>query len=639
MMNRILKISITLFSLSFLNNLSAQQNVELINSGEIMLTADFYNSLGNYSKAENLYLKVGRNDTNYAEVLRDLAYTYNNDKEDSLCLATARKGKELDSEFEADFYVYIGMSLKELEKYDTAIKTFDEGIRLFPYKYSMQYQKGMTYFKMKKYPEAELCFQKAIELNPYHANSHFQLGKCCAEQGRVVPAVLAWQYFLMMENNTERAQKVVSYLEDLYTGENQPDPDFQLSASEAGDNCFNDITEVINSKAAFAPGYKNKTIIELKMVKMFQAILEKLHYESGTGNFWMENYVPFFVELQKKGYFVAYESQTLYAVSAANPTVSKSVKKNKKKIHEFAVWAAEYIDTHSSHPERAEFAKDAKVQITFYQNHIINGIGVINETGIENGKWKYFHGRTGRLFSKGDYVNGKREGEWVWFYEDGTLKETSRFENGVREGKSEQFYDNGLPSFKTSYKNGLLEGEYSAYDITGYKTQSGIMSNGKLNGIVTTYHEDGTENAKLNYFNGQLSGELIIYTIDGKVSKKANYTLDKRNGHSNEYYTNGELKSDGDYKNDEPFGLWKNYYDNGKVYREGTYKDKGLRNGIWKEYYRNGELSTKANYTSGKLNGLSSYYDTDGKLYLERKYATDKLKSEKFFNKDGSVLA
>lgn len=639
MINRILKISLALFSFSFLNPLSAQQNVELVNSGEIMLNADFYNSIGSYSKAVNLYLKVGRNDTNYAEVLRDLAYTYNNDKEDSLCLVTARKGKELDSEFKADFYIYIGMSLKEMEKYDTAIKTFDEGIRLYPYKYSMQYQKGMTYVKMKKYPEAEACFQKAIELNPYHSPSHFQLGKCCAEQGRVVPAVLSWQFFLMLENNTERAQKVVSYLEDINSGENQPDPDFQMTAHEAGDDCFNNITEIINSKAAFASGFKNKAKIELKVVNMLQLILEKLRYEPNTGNFWMENYVPFFVELQKKDYFVPYVSLSLGAVADANPSVGKSIKKNKKKIKEFAIWAGDYLDKHPGHPERKEFGNSETLQITYYPNRVINGIGVINAIGQENGKWEYFHGRSGRLLSKGEYVDGKREGEWKWYYEDGTLKEVSRFKNGNREGESEQYFPNGLPSFKASYKNGSLDGNYTAYDISGYKTQSGTMENGKLEGTVTTYYEDGTTKATINYLGGKLSGELTLYSIDGKISKKVSYLLGMRNGPSKEFYSNGDVKSEGDYKNDEAFGPWKAYYDNKKVFREGTFKDKGLRNGLWTEYYRNGELSVKAMYAAGKLNGISTYYDTDGKIYAEKKYDTDKLKSEKFFTKDGAVLA
>lgn len=618
---------------------SAQQNVELINSGEILNTGDVYNSLGHYNKAEALYLKVGRNDTNYAEILRDLAYTYSLDNEDSLCLSVARRGMALESVYKADFYIYQGIALKNLEKFDTAIKTFDEGIRLYPYKYIMQYQKGMTYFKMKKYPEAELCFQNAILLNPYHANSHFQLGKCCAEQGHVVPAVLSWQYFLMIENNTERAQKVVSYLEDLYTGENQPDPDFQMTAHEAGDDCFNDITEVINSKAAFAPGYKNKTIIELKMVKMFQAILEKLHYDSGTDNFWMENYVPFFVELQKKNFLVPYESQTLYAVSGDNPTVGKSVKKNKKKIHAFAIWAGDYIDKHSKHPARNSFAKEDNVQITFFDNHIINGIGIINDAGIENGKWKYYYLRSGHPYSEGNFVNGKRDGDWVWYFENGVVKERSTFEKGERTGPSKEYYDNGLLSTECTYEHGLLQGKFIAYDVSGVKSQEANMNAGKLNGAAIIYYEDGTIKAEMTYLLGLLSGELVVNNVDGKLTKKLNYKVDLRNGSSKEYYANGTVESEGEYKNDAAFGPWKSYFDNGKVYREGLYKDKGLRNGIWNEYFRNGELSIKANYLNGKLNGLSSYYDTDGKLYAEKKFLENKLKAEKFFNKDGSVLA
>lgn len=638
-MNRSLRFFILFFSLTTIPNLRAQQNVELVNSGAIMLTANLYNSLGRYSKAAAELVKVGRNDTNYAEVLRDLAYTYSSDDEDSLCLLTAQKGLALESDFKADFYTYMGIALKALEKYDTAIKTFDEGIRLYPYKYALHYQKGMTYYKMKKYPEAEICFEKSIELNPYNAYAHFQLGKCCAEQGRVVPAILSWQYFLMMENNTERAQKVVSYLEDLYTGENQADPDFQLSMHEAGDDCFSDIQQVIDSKAAFSPSYKNKTIIDLKMVKMFQNVLEKLHYDANTGNFWMENYVPFFVELQKKGYFAAYESQTLFAVSGDNPTVSKSVKKNKKKIHEFAVWAGKYIDTHTNHPAKADFGANQELQVTFYDNHMINGIGANNAAGLEDGTWEYFYGRSGKLLSKGSYASGLRTGEWIWYYENGKVRERTHFKNGLRDGSSEQFYSNGLPSFTCAYENGMVEGEYTAYDISGYKTQVANMLHNKLSGLATAYYENGTKKAELNYADGKLNGEFILYTIDGKVSKRMNYLNDMLNGNFKEYYSDGKVKSEGDYKADERFGPWKTYYQDGTLYQEGVYKDKGLRNGVWNEYHRNGKLSSKYLYMSGKLNGVSTSYDTDGKIYCEYKYASDKLKAEKFYNKDGSVLS
>ncbi|HET6991333.1 MAG TPA: tetratricopeptide repeat protein, partial [Bacteroidia bacterium] len=401
MTKRSLRFSFAIFIFSIANSLSAQMNVDLVNSGQIMQEANMYYSMGKFSKAENLYLKVGRNDTNYAAILRDLAYTYSDDKEDSLALVTARRGKELDSEYKADFYNIIGISLKELEKYDTAIATFNEGIRLYPYKYLLQYQKGMCYFKMKKYPEAQACFEKSIELNPYNANSHYYLGKTCAEQGRIVPAILSYQYFLLLENNTERAAKTVTVLEDLYAGDTQADPDMELSSKEANDGCFDDIKDLIAGQSFLQPTYKNKTIIKLKMVKGLQALLEKLHYEKNTDNWWMENYVPFFVELQEKDFLAPYASHILYGVRD-NPTVAKSIKKNKKKIIVFATWASGFIKDNCKHPARDLFPSDkGKTDITFYDNHVIAGAGQVNAMGVEDGDWMYFFMRSGHLLSRG----------------------------------------------------------------------------------------------------------------------------------------------------------------------------------------------------------------------------------------------
>ncbi len=637
-MNRLINIALVIFSFSYTNFISAQMNVELVNSGQILVDANLYNSLGKYAKAESMYLKVSRNDTNYAAVLRDLAYTYIDDKEDSLALQTARRGKELDSEYKSDFYKLIGISLKEMGKYDTAIKTFNEGIRLYPYKYLLVYEKGMCYVKMKKYTEAQECFEKTLELNPYHASSHFQLGKTCAEQGRLIPAILSYEYFLMIENSSERAAKVVSALEDLYSGESQPDPDMELTSTEAGDNCFSDLNTLITSKIAFEPDYKNKTIIKLKMVKALQAMLEKMHYEAGTKNWWMENYVPFYVELQQKGFLAPFASHTLYGVSD-NPSVAKSVKKNKKKMKVFASWASDFIKAHSKHPARDLFTDKENLDVTFYENNNIAGVGQVNKLKVENGDWYYFYMRTGHLLSKGKYENGKRVGEWNWYYDDGTQRERTNFSNGLRNGLSEQFFSNGLPSFKCSYSNDLLDGDYTAYGMTGQLTEKATFKLGKFDGPATAYYGEGRKKADLNYKMGKLDGDLIFYTIDGKMYKKVAQLNDVRNGHSVEYYSSGKIKSEGDYKNDNAIGTWKSYWDNGKVFREGECKEGGLRNGEWKEYYHDGTLSVNARYVSGKLTGKTEYYDTDGKLFSEKTYAADKLKLESFLDKNGKVIA
>lgn len=639
MMRRCILPLLLLFAFATPSLLKSQMNVELVNSGQVLFEGQLYYYMGRYSKAESVYEKVGRNDTNYAEVTRNLALAYSEDKEDSLCMVTCYKGLALKSEYEPDFYSLLGSSLKELNHYDTALKTLDEGIRLYPNSFILRYQKGMAYFKMKKYPEAQKSFQEAVGLNPFHASSHFMLGKTCAEQGRRVPAILSYEFFLMFESEGERAQKVVSALEDLYSGEYQPDPDLKLEASEAGDNCFGDIEDMIDSKVALQPGYKNKTKINLKLVKQWQAMFEKLHYEANTGNWWMETYVPFYTAVQREGYFVPYVSYALLPV-AGNPTVGKSIKKNKKKIIEFAKWTNKFIKEHLKHPVAEMLSDKTNVDYVFYDNHMVAGVGHSDAKGVNTGEWFFFYAKGGHLMSHGYFdAKGLRTGDWVRYFNNGDVREKSHYENGLREGPSEEYYMGNVLGFKCTYSKGEVEGDYEVYGIHGGMTEKATMHMGKLDGMATAYYNNGAKQAEFSYKMGKLDGESRFYTFDGKMYRKANYTLGKMNGHSTDYYASGQIKNDGEYKNDALFGYWKVYWDNGKVQREGLYKDKGLREGEWKEYYRDGTPKATAVFKAGKYNGVINEYDIDGKIYIKSVYATDKLKSKAYYDKSGKEIA
>lgn len=639
MRRKILPLLLFLAVILFPSVSRAQKNVDLVNSGQILFEGNMYYYLGKFSKAENLYLKVGRNDTNYAEVLRDLALTYTEDDEDSLCAQTCLRGIGLESQYKPDFYALLGLSLKEMEKYDSAIKVLDEGIALYPYSYILYYHKGMAYFKMKKYDEALAGFQQAIMLNPYHANSHFQMGKICAEQGRIVPAILSYEYYLMVEPGTERSQKVVSALEDLYTGDYEADPDMKLDPDDSRDKCFADVEELIGSQMALKPGYKNKTKINLKLVKQFQAMIEKLHYESGTNNWWMENYVPFFVAVQQNNYFVPYVSFTLYAVSGNNPTVAKSIKKNKSKIKAFATWAGKYIKEHLNHPASELFTDKEKLDVVFYDNHMIAGMGHSDANEKPIGEWYYFYGKGGHKLAYGKFdEKGKRTGEWTWYHDNGKVREKTTYVNGLREGKSEEFFPSGLLSFRGNYKADMLDGDFEAYGLHGGLTTKAQMKADKLDGPASAYYANGEKKADVNYLAGKISGEATYYTIDGKAYSKMNYLNGKLNGHGVNYYSSGQVQNEGEYKNDDLFGYWKVYWDNGKMMREGLYKDKGMREGMWKEYNRDGVVIGETMYKAGKRNGDTKVYDDDGKIYMHRVYAAGKLKKETFYDKKGKEV-
>ena len=60
--------------------------------------------------------------------------------------------------------------------------------------------------------------------------------------------------------------------------------------------------------------------------------------------------------------------------------------------------------------------------------------------------------------------NGKKTGEWKYYFEDGTLQATVNFVNGISEGEIRNYY------FRTGklweighYKNGKKAGEWKAY--------------------------------------------------------------------------------------------------------------------------------------------------------------------------------
>lgn len=69
-------------------------------------------------------------------------------------------------------------------------------------------------------------------------------------------------------------------------------------------------------------------------------------------------------------------------------------------------------------------------------------------------KWQYFF-QNGKLESEGFFVNDLPEGRWVWFYPNDTLKEEGSYHNGRRVGWWKQFDESG---------NLILEKEFEIND-------------------------------------------------------------------------------------------------------------------------------------------------------------------------------
>ena len=66
-----------------------------------------------------------------------------------------------------------------------------------------------------------------------------------------------------------------------------------------------------------------------------------------------------------------------------------------------------------------------------------------NAEDYKVGYWEKYH-YSGKIFYKGNYIDGKREGYWEFYYPNGTLDYAGKFVNDIRVGLWKYYFDGEL---------------------------------------------------------------------------------------------------------------------------------------------------------------------------------------------------
>ena len=174
-------------------------------------------------------------------------------------------------------------------------------------------------------------------------------------------------------------------------------------------------------------------------------------------------------------------------------------------------------------------------------------------SGIENGKIK----------------KGKREGQWLIYYEDGALQYNAFFKNGMLDGKYKYYYSNGTLRFEEVYKEGKKNGKNIAYYENGNIEVIKFYSNDLKYGEESIFDPAGNIHFKKNYIKGSLDGEQYAYK-DGKVSC-IDIFKNKMIMKSTSYFKNGKFIKL--YKNNKLHGEQIGYNKDGVWTRRIIYDD------------------------------------------------------------------
>lgn len=94
---------------------------------------------------------------------------------------------------------------------------------------------------------------------------------------------------------------------------------------------------------------------------------------------------------------------------------------------------------------------EPKIVREYFKNDTTN----YKETQYHIGNIKFLEGRC---------INGKREGVWRAWYEDGKLWSEGSFKDGKNNGKHVNYYENGAMRYSGEYRDGSRIGTWYFYD-------------------------------------------------------------------------------------------------------------------------------------------------------------------------------
>jgi antitoxin component YwqK of YwqJK toxin-antitoxin module len=213
--------------------------------------------------------------------------------------------------------------------------------------------------------------------------------------------------------------------------------------------------------------------------------------------------------------------------------------------------------------------------------------------------------------------NGKKQGRWCIFYDQGNLKSEVTYRDDLKNGYLKEYSENGDLLKISKYIDDVVQTEaeeiqkleiQNEYYPDGKVKTSAMFRNGIAEGIKREYSAEGKIEKAFLYKSGVIVGEGIVKE-DGN-----------RDGHWKDFYPDGSLKAEGNYDNGKQIGEWRYYHSNGKTEQTGKFNKQGKFDGTWKWYYDSGQLLREESYRQGLRDGLSTEYEETGKVITEGEF-------------------
>ena len=628
---------LVLFSFSWSDTVTAQQNNPLLQSGILMEQASQLYDSAAYKKSREIYRKIDYNDTNYVRALYGMSLCYYADSQYNESMRCCEKALSLtiDREKEPDLFNQYGNSIDAAGNPERALRVYDSALQKYPAYSLLALNKGNVLLKLKRYAEAEAVFKQALLQDPYSYSSHYKLAACALYQGKLIPAFLGLVGYLLMYPEGRYSTNAINLLSSISKNEDEIQQ-YVNNRKEAPGESYQLLEQILQSKIALDENYKPIIQLDDKISRQIQVVFEKMEYQESDSDFWMQYYIPFFKSIYTGNQFEYFINHIFSGVNI-KPIVDYN-KKHKKEIDALKSQASDYFDLVRGSRELS-YGKRKTDSLWSYSKGELTGHGIFLEKADKlSGYWEFYFA-PGNIKSKGTYDEmGKKTGPWTYYYFNGAVKGKEIYRGGKQEDEETYYYSNGAVASHSSYKNNLPEGESKSYFWIGSLRSITHYQEGKEEGVKIGLRSNGDSSYMETYSAGELNGLAKTWFENGHPEIICQYTKGKLDGPYKKYYSNGQLSMTGEYRMGKQEGSWKFYHPNGQLKDDQNFvNDK--QEGEYKEYHDNGKLHITYTSRKGKVNGEARYYDDDEKLYAIYQFDNDLLKKTQFFDKSGKQIS
>lgn len=266
--------------------------------------------------------------------------------------------------------------------------------------------------------------------------------------------------------------------------------------------------------------------------------------------------------------------------------------------------------------------------IRFYEDGSLQGIINYTESGVERAE--LFYPETGEVMAKGNYTDQKRDSIWLFYSEIGVLTSSETYKNGEKNGMNIIYYSDGSVSEKIMFKDDKKNGEWLQFFEDGTpKLSANVVDGIKYVGEYVSYFPDGKKYQTGKYVDGLKHSSWYTYLEDGSIDIIYVYRYGKvkethpQNGVFDDYYPNDIKRYEYTYKNGKKDGPFKEYYEKGEWVTEQESDNFGNTYPV--QRLHGTQVRREGKYKEGALNGEMIYYTEKGKVEKKETYKLGEL--------------